>query len=140
MHVAIRYLIEKKLVNGEMTISQLPEVWDDMYEKYLGIRPTKQKEGCLQDIHWYAGAFGYFPSYTCGAIIAAMLAKKLREVFPDFDQKLAKADLREIMDWFKSNIHLKASTLPLKDLLILATGSDINYECYLNYLENKFVG
>lgn len=140
LHVAIRYLIEKKLVNGEMTIAQLPEVWDDMYEKYLGIRPTKQKEGCLQDIHWYAGAFGYFPSYTCGAIIAAMLAKKLREVFPDFDQKLAKADLREIMDWFKSNIHLKASTLPLKDLLILATGSDINYECYLNYLENKFVG
>ncbi len=139
LHVAIRYLIEKKLVNGEIKIVQLPEVWDDMYEKYLGIRPTKQSEGCLQDIHWYMGAFGYFPSYTCGAIIASMLAKKIREIFPDFDQKLANADLIEIMNWFKNNIHLKARTLPLKDLLISATGSDINYECYLDYLENKFV-
>jgi carboxypeptidase Taq len=139
LHVAIRYLIEKKLVNGEITIAQLPEVWDDMYEKYLGIRPAKQSEGCLQDIHWYIGAFGYFPSYTCGAIIASMLAKKLREIFPDFNQKLAKADLGEIMDWLKDNIHSKASTLSLKDLLISAVGNDLDYECYLDYLKNKFV-
>jgi carboxypeptidase Taq len=138
LHVAIRYLIEKKLVSGEIKIAQLPETWDNMYEKYLGIRPTTQSEGCLQDIHWYMGAFGYFPSYTCGAIIASMLAKKIREIFPDFDQKLANADLIEIMNWLKNNIHLKASTLPLKDLLISAIGSDINYKCYLDYLENKF--
>ena len=138
VHVAIRYLIEKKLVSKEIAISDIPEIWDNMYEKYLGIRPGKQSEGCLQDIHWYCGSFGYFPSYTAGAIIASMIEEKLKTTIPDFSARLASADFKEINLWLKDNIHRKASTLPLQTILRQATGKDLDYGCYFKYLSNKF--
>ena len=138
LHIAIRYLIEKKLVNKQISIADLPDIWDSMYEKYLGIRPSKQGDGCLQDIHWYSGAFGYFPSYTAGAIIASMLGEKLQTVFQDFSKKLNEAVLGDITHWLQVNIHSKASTLPLDKLLNNAAGRGLDYKCYLNYLSNKF--
>jgi carboxypeptidase Taq len=138
LHVAIRYMIEKKLVDGEIKISDLPEVWDQMYEQYLGIIPTKQSDGCLQDIHWYMGAFGYFPSYTAGAVISSMIAAKIRAKIVDFDKLIENGEFEQITNWLKLNIHQKASIFSLKELNDDLFGAKLDFNCYYQYLQTKF--
>ena len=138
VHVAIRYMIEKKLVNNEIKIADLPDVWDQMYEQYLGIRPTKQSEGCLQDIHWYMGAFGYFPSYTAGAVISSMIAAKMRLQINNFDDLVEKGDVAQIVNWLEINIHSKASTLSMKKMNGELFGQKLDFDCYYKYLRDKF--
>lgn len=138
IHVAIRYLIEKKLVNKEIKISDLPQIWDHMYDRYLGIKPTKQSDGCLQDIHWYMGAFGYFPSYTAGAVISSMIAAKIRTQLPHFDNLVENGEFASICEWLKLNIHQKASILPLEELTNELFGKKLDFNCYYQYLKTKF--
>ena len=132
LHVAVRYMIEKKLVAGQVSIQDLPEIWDDIYEKYLGIRPRTQSEGCLQDIHWYMGAFGYFPSYTAGAVISAMIAKKMRSEIA-IDSDIQNGKFENITGWLKNNIHSKASTIPMKEMLNNLFGTGLDFGCYHDY-------
>ena len=92
LHIMLRYELEKQLLAGELAVRDLPEAWNAGMEQRLGIRPANDVEGCLQDIHWAVGSFGYFPSYALGAVIAAQLYESLRAELPALDEQLARGE------------------------------------------------
>ncbi len=137
LHVMIRYEIEKKLIDGNLGVSELPQVWNDKYEAYLGVRPANDAEGVLQDIHWAQGSIGYFPSYALGNAFAAQIYHAMgREV--DIDGCLRQGDLGPVRGWLKEKIHRFGRVKPAKELLREATGEDFNPSYYIDYLTGKF--
>lgn len=137
LHILIRYELEKELIEGSLSVEELPKVWADKYEEYLGIRPKGVKEGVLQDIHWSQGSFGYFPSYALGSAFGAQLYYHMKKEM-DFDGLLAQGKLEVIRNYLREHIHqygkLKDSRQILKDI----TGEDFNPEYYVKYLKEKY--
>ncbi len=97
LHIIVRYELEKALINGDVAIESLPGLWNAKYREYLGIEPTNDSEGVLQDIHWSSG-FGYFPSYTLGNLYSAQIYSALRKHFPSFDERLASGDTAFVLN------------------------------------------
>lgn len=137
LHIMVRYEIEKMLMEGNLSVEELPEVWADKYEEYLGIRPVDVAEGVLQDIHWSQGAFGYFPSYALGSAFGAQIYMHMRKEM-DFEGLLRNGDIATIREYLRTNIHqygkLKDSRQILKDV----TGEDFNPQYYVDYLIEKY--
>jgi carboxypeptidase Taq len=137
LHIMIRYEVEKKLIAGEIEVDDLPDVWDDMYEEFLGIRAPNRTLGVLQDIHWSMGAFGYFPTYTLGNLYAAQLLAKAREDLPDHDEQIRNGNFAPILDWMRSHVHARGSILEPAALIEEATGSPPSPEAFVEYLQDK---
>lgn len=137
LHVLIRYEIEKLLIEEELDVEKLPEIWADKYEEYLGVRPKDVSEGVLQDIHWSQGSFGYFPSYALGSAFGAQLYAYMRKQM-DFEGLLRNGDITTIREFLRENVHkygkLKNSRQILKDV----TGEDFNPQYYIDYLKEKY--
>lgn len=137
LHVLIRYEIEKMLIEEDLDVEELPEIWADKYEEYLGIRPKDVAEGVLQDIHWSQGAFGYFPSYALGSAFGAQLYAYMKKHM-DFEGLLKRGEISTIREFLRENIHrygkLKTSRQMLKDI----TGEDFNPQYYVDYLVEKY--
>lgn len=137
LHVLIRYEIEKALIEEDLDVEELPRIWADKYEEYLGIRPKTDKEGVLQDIHWSQGSFGYFPSYALGSAFGAQLYHDMKGKM-DFEGLLRKGDIKTIGEYLKEHIHkygkLKTSRQILKDV----TGEDFDPQYYIDYLTEKY--
>ena len=137
LHVLIRYEIEKMLIEEDLDVKKLPDIWADKYEEYLGVRPENPAEGVLQDIHWSQGSFGYFPSYALGSAFGAQLYYHMKKTM-DFEGLLADGGIDAIREYLKENIHqygkLKTSRQILKDV----TGEDFNPEYYVRYLKEKY--
>ncbi|WP_066061137.1 carboxypeptidase M32 [Neobacillus soli] len=138
LHVIIRYEIEKGLFNGEIEVSDLPRIWNDMYEEYLGIRPDNDAMGVLQDVHWAGGSFGYFPSYALGYMYAAQFKHKMREELPDFDQLLETGNLLPIKEWLTRNIHQYGKMKKPLEILTDVTGEGLNANYLIAYLYEKY--
>jgi carboxypeptidase Taq len=139
-HVILRFRLEQALIAGDLAVADLPGAWNDGLRALLGITPPDDARGCLQDIHWYDGAFGYFPSYTLGAMAAAQLMAAARRAVPDLMDALAQGDLTPLMGWLRTNVHGKGSLLGFNDLLREATGKPLDpadFEAHLTarYLE-----
>ena len=137
LHIMIRYEVEKKLIAGEIEVDDLPDVWDDMYEEFLGIRAPNRTLGVLQDIHWSMGAFGYFPTYTLGNLYAAQLLAKAREDLPDHDEQIHNGDFAPILDWMRTRVHARGSILEPAALIEEATGSPPSPDAFVEYLQDK---
>ena len=105
LHIIVRYEIEKSLFNGDLKVKDLPTVWNDKMEEYLGIRPTNDREGVLQDIHWSGGDFGYFPSYALGYLYAAQFKNTMLKSLPNYNDLLANGEIKPIREWLTKNIH-----------------------------------
>ena len=137
LHVLIRYEIEKLLIEEDLDVEKLPEIWADKYEEYLGVRPKDVSEGVLQDIHWSQGSFGYFPSYALGSAFGAQLYAYMRKQM-DFEGLLRNGDITTIREFLRENVHrygkLKNSRQILKDV----TGEDFNPQYYIDYLKEKY--
>jgi carboxypeptidase Taq len=138
LHIIIRYEIEKGLFNNEIEVKDLPKIWNDMYEKYLGIRPENDAKGVLQDVHWAGGSFGYFPSYALGYMYAAQFKHKLLEDLPNFDQFLAEGELLPIKEWLNKNIHQYGKLKKPLEILHDVTGEGLNAKYLIDYLYQKF--
>ncbi len=134
-HIVLRYEIEKLLLEDKIQVKDLPEIWDDFMEKYLGVRPEKVSEGVLQDIHWANGSFGYFPTYTLGNVISAMIKYKI----PEFSDYLGKNNIRGIKEILREKIHRHGSIYAPKDLLKKSFGETYNPEYLIKYLEEKYL-
>lgn len=134
LHVIIRVELELALFDGELSIADLPEAWNDRYERYLGVRPTSDTEGVLQDVHWSSGAFAYFQSYTLGNLYAASFHEVLHEQMPDLDDKVAAGDFAPILGWLRTNIHDKGRTLYGDDRARAVFGDRDPVDDLLNYL------
>ena len=139
MHILLRYELEKRLVSGQLAVKDLPEAWNASMEQRLGIRPRNDVEGCLQDIHWAWGAFGYFPSYALGAMIASQLAEGLREEVPDFEEQVARGEFAGVTAWLRSKVHAQGSRYTVQELMQEATGKPLSAAAYLRHLESRYL-
>lgn len=138
LHIIIRYELEKQLINGEIEVKDLPEIWKKKYVEYLGVEPKTDSEGILQDMHWSAGEFGYFPSYALGNIYGGQFLNKLLEENKDVIKNLENGELTYINDWLKDNIHQYGCIYSPEELIKKVTGEEIQTKYFLNYLENKY--
>ncbi len=140
MHVIIRLELEELLISGDLTLDDLPYYWNNKMQEYLGITPPTDTDGCLQDIHWPMGSFGYFPSYTNGAIIASMLMKKAQEVNHNIKKEITKGEFTGINQFLNNNLRNYGSLKSTGELIKDATGEDqIQSEIFLNYLKQKYL-
>lgn len=138
-HTALRYEVEKKVIAGELSVSELPSLWNDTFDEFLGMRPKNDAEGVLQDVHWSGGSFGYFATYTLGNVVAAMIWHKMKDgAF--IRGALQKGDVVELKDWLGKNIHRHGSIYAPKELQMRVFGEAYNPERLLQYLDTKFVG
>lgn len=138
LHVIIRYEIEKGLFNDEIEVKDLPRIWNEMYEEYLGIRPENDAVGVLQDVHWAGGSFGYFPSYALGYMYAAQFKNKMQEELPNFDQLLEEGNLLPIKEWLTKNIHQFGKMKKPLEILNDVTGEGLNAKYLIDYLYEKY--
>jgi carboxypeptidase Taq len=139
VHIMLRYDLEKKILDGALPVADLPEAWNANLEQRLNIRPTNDVDGCLQDIHWAVGHFGYFPSYALGAVIAGQLNEALRAERPSLDAEIAAGQFGGVMDWLRENVHGVGARLPIQELVKQATGKPLTAAAYLRYLEAKYL-
>lgn len=138
LHIMIRYEIEKALINRKIKVSDLPRVWNEKMEEYLGIVPPNDAKGVLQDIHWAGGDFGYFPSYTLGNIYSAQIYNTARKEIDDFDALIENGELIKIKEWLSEKIHKYGKLLEPAEILMQVTGEEINPKYLIDYLENKY--
>lgn len=138
LHIMIRYEIEKKLFNDEIKVADLPAIWNDMYEEYLGIRPENDAQGVLQDVHWAGASFGYFPSYALGYMYAAQFKHAMLKDLPNYEQLLETGDLLPIKEWLTQNIHQYGKLKKPLEILHDVTGEGLNAEHLIHYLYEKF--
>lgn len=137
LHVLIRYEIEKMLIEEELDVRKLPEIWADKYEEYLGIRPENAAEGVLQDIHWSQGSFGYFPSYALGSAFGAQLYFHMKKIM-DFEGLLERGEIGVIREYLKENIHQYGKIKTSREILRDVTGEDFDPKYYVKYLKEKY--
>jgi len=138
MHIVVRFEIEKQLIRGEIEVEDVPELWNDKYEEYLGIRPETDAEGCLQDIHWSHGNFGYFPTYSLGSVLAAQLYASAEEEIDDLEGKIREGDFEPLHEWLTENVHQHGARYTTDDLIQEATGESFTADYFLDYVEAKF--
>ena len=138
-HVILRFRLEQALVSGDLAVADLPGAWNDGLSALLGVTPATDAEGCLQDIHWYDGAFGYFPSYTLGAMAAAQLMAAARRAEPGLDAALARGDHSPLLCWLRVHVHSQGSLLGFNDLLRHATGKPLDPADFEAHLTARYL-
>ena len=136
LHILIRYEIEKELVNGRITVDDVPALWNAKYKEYLGLDVPSDAAGCLQDVHW-TGSFGYFPSYALGNAYGVQILRTMEKEFDVFAD-VEKGDLSRIGAWLKDRVFSCASALDPDEWIRAVTGESLNVKYYLDYLEEKF--
>lgn len=138
-HVILRYELEKDIIGGALDIANLPEAWNAGMQEKLGITPPDDVLGCMQDIHWPSGSFGYFPTYTLGAMMAAQWFAAIRRDIPDWGRQVEQGDFAAISGWLKTNVHEKASSRSRQELLREGTGEALNAQIYLDHLNDRYM-
>jgi len=138
-HVIVRFRLERALVSGDLAVRDLPGAWAYGMQTLLGITPPDDRLGCLQDIHWYEGLFGYFPAYTLGAMAAAQLMAAARAALPDLDRSLAQGDLSPLVGWLRIHVHAHGSRLGFNDLLKAATGRKLDPADFEAHLTQRYL-
>jgi carboxypeptidase Taq len=138
MHVILRFELEQDIFAGRLAAKDIPEAWDAKMRDYLGL-PTidNPKDGPMQDVHWPSGGFGYFPSYTLGALLAAQQGEAMRRAHPALDDDMRVGDFTFVNTWRRKNIWSKASTLPTPDLI--AAGEALSAKPFMRHLEARYL-
>lgn len=137
IHILIRYEIEKMMADGSLDYDKLPQIWADKYEQYLGVRPSSDKEGLLQDMHWSAGYLGYFPSYALGSAYAVQIFEAMARDF-DVDKAIEDHDFGRIAKWLEDNVHHYGASKSMKDIVEEVSGKPFDPHIYTQYLKDKY--
>jgi len=138
LHIVLRFEIERELLSGDLDVAEVPAVWNDRMERYLGVRPDTDAEGCLQDIHWSHGSFGYFPTYSLGSVLAAQLYAAAEEDIEDLGGKVAAGEFDALHEWLTENVHRHGCRYETDELIERATGEPLTADYFLEYAEAKF--
>ncbi|MCK5273040.1 MAG: carboxypeptidase M32 [Alphaproteobacteria bacterium] len=138
-HIILRTRLERAMIAGDLAVAGLPGAWGDGMVELLGIRPPDDRLGCLQDIHWPDGAFGYFPTYSLGAMAAAQLAAAARTADPQIMPAIARGDFAPLMAWLRPNVHNKASLVSTDELLAAATGKPLGADAFKEHLRRRYL-
>ncbi len=139
-HVILRYRLERAMIAGDLAIADLPAAWNEAHARLLGLTPPDDRRGCLQDIHWYDGAWGYFPTYTLGAMTAAQLFAAASEADPGIETGIATGDFSALLAWLRANVHAKGSLLDAPALLEQATGRTLDAAVFKAHLRRRYLG
>lgn len=137
-HVIIRYQVEKLLMEGNLTTKDIPACWNELYKKYLGVTVPDDKNGCLQDIHWSHGSFGYFPTYTLGSLYAAQFYHKIKQGFAGLDEAVAKGDFTEVHNWLKAHVYQYGRAFTSGELCNKITGEPLQMKHFIQYASDKY--
>lgn len=138
LHVILRFEMERALIDGTLAIREIPEAWNAKMQELLGITPKTFAEGCLQDIHWSMGGFGYFPTYTLGNIYASQLFEPFIKHHPDWEKRVADGDLLFITKWLNETVHKYGKQYTSQEILKKAAGKEADPMFYINYLQQKY--
>jgi carboxypeptidase Taq len=136
LHVILRFEIEKKLIEGSLQTKDIPDVWNSKMQEFLGITPKNDLEGCLQDVHWSMGAFGYFPTYALGNLFAAQFFEAFEKEFPKWESKVD--DLSFMKEWLRINIHHHGRRYTSNELVKKVTGKNFSAAPFIDYLNCKY--
>jgi carboxypeptidase Taq len=138
LHILLRFELERMLIRGELAVRSLPEEWNQRMESYVGITPRNHGDGVLQDVHWAAGLFGYFPTYTLGNVMSGQLWHAIRRTIPNLDDQMRAGQFGELLSWLRRHVHAHGRRYLPSDLIRRATGERLNARYYLNYLRAKY--
>ena len=138
-HVILRYRLERAMLARDLMPRDLPGAWAEALRSAIGVRPPSDRDGCLQDIHWYDGAWGYFPTYTLGALIAAQLFAALRQALPDIADRIGRGEFAPVFEWLRAHIHGKGSLFSTADLVQQATGAPLGTAAFERHLRQRYL-
>lgn len=138
LHIIIRFNIERDLFADKITVKELPEIWNQGYKEYLGIKIENDSEGVMQDTHWASSLYGYFPSYALGNIYSGQFLEKMNKDLPDWRKQLAKGNFADAKQWLANNIHKQGNLYDPAVLVKKVTGKEPAVKPYLNYLNEKY--
>lgn len=138
LHIVLRFELERALLQGELPVEDLPQAWNERFRQLLGLQVPDDGLGCLQDIHWSMGAFGYFPTYSLGNLYSAQLFVAAEKAMPELPAQLARGEYVGLLDWLREKIHHQGCTWSASELIERATGSAPDAEYHLSYLRNKY--
>ncbi len=140
LHIILRFEMEVRLIDGDLAVADVPAVWNAEFEKMLGLKVPDDARGCLQDIHWSLGAFGYFPTYTLGNLNAAQLMDAVAREVPDVEGQLRAGLYAELLKWMRGKIHEPGQRFDPQELMRRATGEGTSARFHLEALKRKFLG
>lgn len=137
LHIMLRYEIEKMIFDGEISIDDLPKIWNEKMEEYLGIKPENDSQGVMQDVHWYCGLVGYFPSYAIGNAYSAQIYNAMKKDF-SVEDALKNKEIFKVTEWLKEKIHKYGKLKDTNEIIKNITGEELNPKYYINYLKEKY--
>ncbi len=138
LHIMLRFEIEQMVINENFPVKDLPALWNDKMEEYLGIRPETDSDGVLQDVHWSFGAFGYFPTYTLGNLYSVQFFNQANKDIPDLTEHLSRGECGQLLEWLRKQIHIKGRSRKAEELVLEVTGEKLSAKPFLDYLESKY--
>lgn len=137
LHIMVRYEIEKGLLNGEYKVKDLPKIWNEKMKEYLGVVPTNNRDGVLQDVHWSCGLIGYFPSYALGNVYSIQILNAMKKEM-NVQGALERGELNKIRKWLEEKIHKNGKLKSPKEIMLSVTGEELNPVYYIEYLKEKY--
>lgn len=138
LHIMLRFELERALIEGHLSVEELPARWNEKTEEYLGLTPPTDAEGVLQDVHWALGALGYFPTYALGNLISVQFFRQAEEDLPNLEEQIAAGEFEDLLAWLRENIHRHGRTFQAPELLKRVTGRPLEAGPWLTYVREKF--
>jgi carboxypeptidase Taq len=140
LHIILRFELERALIAGDLTIADIPDAWNERMTHYLGLSTEGNfRDGCMQDMHWFAGVFGYFPTYTLGAVMAAQWFNAAAQAIADLDAQIAAGEFAPLIGWLRREIHGRGQLETAHELLEV-TGEALNLRHFKAHLERRYLG
>ncbi|MCX6310676.1 MAG: carboxypeptidase M32 [Bacteroidetes bacterium] len=137
-HIMVRFELEKALFENKIQVEEIPAFWNQRYKDYLGIDVPKDSEGCLQDVHWSHGSFGYFPTYSLGSFYAAQFFAKAKKDIPTLEKEIESGNYSSLLKWLRENIHQYGKRYEAKELCERVTGEKLNFNYFMEYAKEKY--
>ncbi len=138
LHIFLRFELETVLINGDIDVKDLPELWNEKMKNYLGLIPANDALGVLQDIHWSAASFGYFPTYALGNVLSLQFCHCLRADLSEFDNYISRGEFEPVRQWLRDHIHVHGRKFTPRELVQRVTAETINPQAYITYLQTKY--
>ena len=138
LHIMLRYEIEKAVIEGSLAVAEIPQAWNEKVQSYLGITPPDDGQGCLQDVHWSHGSFGYFPTYTLGNLYSAQFYAQAKQEISGLEDKIAAGELLPLRNWLNEKIHFVGRSETADEIVNRVCGGPLDASHFVDYLTQKY--
>ena len=139
LHIIHRFRLELKIIEENINVEEIPELWNHQFKNLLGLDVKNDNDGCLQDIHWFGGDFGYFPTYSIGALIASQIKYKIKQEIVDFEELIENGEFKRIISWIKNKIHISGNSKKIDNLLKETTGNILSTKHFKKHIKDRYL-